>query len=79
MVGICTNRESVQQVRCQVRGPGATAMVKHTVRWVSRCPGVGAAWRPFFLPIEGAADGLGAGMIIRTRCKILHSQKCNIC
>ena len=76
MVGICTNRD----VGAPRAVPGArlgAASLKRTVQRVSRCAGVGSLVRRgglSFLPIEGAASGLGAGLIIRTCYKMIHSK-----
>jgi hypothetical protein len=60
--------------------PGArlgAARLKRAVRRVSRCAGVGAAWRALFFAVlfEGAPSGLGAGLVITsvTRCYIRKS------
>ena len=81
MVGICTNRD----FGAPSAVPGArlgAAMMKRTVRRVSRRAGAGSLVRRgglSFLPIDGARSGLGAGLIIRTRYKMLHSKNVTFC
>ena len=61
---LCQSASRTRDVGAPSAVPGApvgAGMLKRTLRRVGRCEGLGAAWRPFFLPIDGAPSGRARG------------------